>query len=198
MTISIALTCDGCGQAASPDHLARRLKRLEWATRYRPVHINTLLLGGTPPPKEKDFFYAAECAFHGETALLLEAAGISADGKTADTAHEEFQRAGFFLAHVMECPLDEQAECATDRSALLAERLSQRLPAMAARIRRSLKPKRVVLVSQALDPIVTKVTAEHFGCHVMLDQGRAFPLDGPDAANAVATLRAALAVSVPG
>src|SRR5207249_10650226 len=43
---STDLPCDGCGQAASAEHIARRLRRLEWATRFRPVHIHTLLRGG--------------------------------------------------------------------------------------------------------------------------------------------------------
>jgi hypothetical protein len=198
MTTSFALTCDGCGQEASQEHIARRLRRLEWATRYRPVHINTLLLGAASPPEETDFFYSPQCALQGETARLLEAAGISFDGKTTDGVHAEFQRDGFFLTHVLECPLEEDSGRVTNRSSLLTERLSQRLPAMAARIRRSLKPKRVVLVSRALDPIVTKITAETFGCRVMLDEGRAFALDGADAAEAVVRLRTALAVVVPG
>jgi hypothetical protein len=198
MRTSFALTCDGCGQAASQEHIARRLRRLEWATRYRPVHINTLLLGGASPPEETDFFYSPQCAFQGETALLLEAAGISFDGKTADAVHAEFQQAGFFLTHVLECPLEEGSGRPTNRSSFLAELLSQRLPAFASRIRRSLRPKRVVPVSQALDPIVTKITAQAFACHVMLDQGRAFPLDGAEGAEAVVRLRTALAVSVPG
>ncbi len=46
---STALRCDGCGQLASPEHIARRLQRLEWTTRFRPVHIGTLLLGATAP-----------------------------------------------------------------------------------------------------------------------------------------------------
>src|SRR5437899_12101620 len=49
MTNSIALPCDGCGQAATAEHIARRLQRLEWTTRYRPVHIHTLLLGAYSP-----------------------------------------------------------------------------------------------------------------------------------------------------
>src|SRR6266568_3660815 len=73
MTNSIALPCDGCGQIASAEHLVRRLQRLEWTTRYRPVHINTLLLGAFSPIEEKDFLYSPGDEFHGEAALLLQA-----------------------------------------------------------------------------------------------------------------------------
>src|SRR5438309_9521348 len=106
MTNSIALRCDGCGQTASSAHTARRLQRLEWTTRYRPVHINTLVLGAFSPQEESDFLYPPGGEFHGEAALLLDALGISAVGKAADVVQAEFQRAGFFLTHVLECPLD--------------------------------------------------------------------------------------------
>ena len=82
MTRSSELVCDGCGQAASAEHIARRLRRLEWTTRYRPVHINTLFLGSFSPRQDEDFLYAPSGEFRGEAALLLEALGISTAGKT--------------------------------------------------------------------------------------------------------------------
>src|SRR6266481_9649698 len=109
MTISKALVCDGCGQEGSAEHIERRLQRLELTTRYRPVHINTLVLGAFSPQEESDFLYAPSGEFHGEAALLLDALGISTVGKAADVVQAEFQRAGFFLAHVLECPLDRDA-----------------------------------------------------------------------------------------
>src|SRR5216684_666718 len=107
MTNSSALVCDGCGQTASAEHIARRLKRLEWTTRYRPVHIHTLFLGAFSPHDEKDFLYAPGGGFQGEAASLLAALGISTAGKTAEAVHTEFQRAGFFLTHILECPLED-------------------------------------------------------------------------------------------
>jgi len=189
MTNSMALPCDGCGQTASAEHIARRLQRLEWATRYRPVHINTLLLGAFSPQEERDFLYAPGEEFHGEAALLLDALGISTAGKTADAVHAEFQRAGFFLTHVLECPLGKNAGQGAEAAALLA----QRLQPVATRIRRSLKPKRVVLISQALGPILEKVLALELGCPVVLDNGKLFEFDGPRRENTSARLREALA-----
>src|SRR6266849_9854658 len=104
MTSSGALVCDGCGQTATTEHISRRLQRLEWTTRYRPVHINTLLLGAFSPIEEKDFLYSPGSEFHGEAALLLEALGMATTGRAADSVQAEFQRAGFFLTHVLECP----------------------------------------------------------------------------------------------
>src|SRR5207237_3475151 len=88
---------DGCGQRASAEHIARRLRRLEWATRYRPVHIHTLLLGGVAPREDAEFLYAPGGGFDGEAGDLLRATGISTAGKAAEAVHTEFQGAGFFL-----------------------------------------------------------------------------------------------------
>ncbi len=191
MTTTSALVCDGCGQTASAEHIARRLRRLEWTTRYRPVHINTLLLGAFSPREEKDFLYAPGGEFHGEAAHLLDALAISTTGKTVEVVHAEFQRAGFFLTHMLECPLDGGAGQRADAAALL----TKRLPAVATRIRRSLKPKRVVLISQALGPIIEKILALELGCPVVLNNGKLFEFDGPAPGNAVARLREALGVS---
>jgi hypothetical protein len=183
------LPCDGCGQAASAEHIARRLRRLEWTTRYRPVHINTLLLGAFSPQEERDFLYAPGGEFVGEAAMLLGALGISTAGKAAEVVHAEFQRGGFFLTHVLECPLERDAEQGAESAALLTKRLQS----VATRIRRSLKPKRVVLISRGLGPILEKILALELGCPVVMDNGKLFEFDGPAVGNSVARLREALA-----
>lgn len=188
MTNTSVLVCDGCGQAASAEHIARRLQRLEWTTRYRPVHIHTLLLGAFSPPDESDFLYAPNEEFHGEAALLLNALGISTAGKAAEAVHAEFQRAGFFLTHVLECPLSKDAGEEAEAGGLLANRLQP----MATRIRRSLKPKRVVPISRALGPILERVLALELGCPLVLDNGKLFEFDGPAPEISMARLREAL------
>jgi hypothetical protein len=194
MTNSAALSCDGCGQAASAEHIARRLQRLEWTTKYRPVHIQTLLLGAFSPRDEKDFLYAPGGEFRGEAALLLDALGISTAGKTEEAVLAEFQRAGFFLTHVLECPLDRDAGTGAAAAALLA----QRLPPVATRIRRSLKPKRVMAVSEGLEPVVEDILALDLGCPVVLDHGKPFRLESGAGGNGAARLREALAISTGG
>jgi len=69
------LQCDGCGQAASPEHIAKRLQRLEWTTRFRPLHIGTLLLGAIAPRNDNEFIYSPAGAWDGEAKMLLDAAG---------------------------------------------------------------------------------------------------------------------------
>src|SRR5467141_5090371 len=189
MTRSSELVCDGCGQKGSAEHIERRLQRLEWMTRYRPVHINALVLGAFSPQEEKDFLYAPSGEFHGEAAHLLDALGISTMGKGADAVHAEFQRAGFFLTHVLECPLGKDAGQGAEAAALLTKRLEP----VATRIRRSLKPKRVVLISRALGPILEKLLALELGCPVVLDNGKLFEFDGAVPENTAARLREALA-----
>src|SRR6266481_10141363 len=134
MAYTKLLVCDGCGQMASAEHIARRLQRLEWTTRYRPVHISTLFLGAFSPQNEKDFLYAPGGEFQGEAALLLEAVGISTAGKAAEAVHAEFQRAGFFLTHILECPLEDDEG--------LQAALKNRRAAVATRFRRPSKRSR--------------------------------------------------------
>src|SRR5437879_6064518 len=144
MSKAIELPCDGCGQTASTEHFARRLRRLEWTTRYRPVHIHTLLLSALSPLRDEDFLYASGgeygAEFRCDEAEILDGVGISTAGKARDAVHAEFQRAGFFLTHVLECPLEAEGSLQADAPAALR----QRRAAVATRIRRPLKPKSVL------------------------------------------------------
>ena len=77
--------CDGCGAAVGSEHIRKRIERLELATRYRPVHIQTLLVGDAPPSRDEDYLYSSE--------------------KNA----EELQKHGIFVVYAVECPLDDPA-----------------------------------------------------------------------------------------
>jgi hypothetical protein len=181
-----SLICDGCGQNATPEHIARRLQRLEWTTRYRPVHIGSLLLGGVSPEAEEEFLYAGR--FAGQAGLLLDAAGILPAGKSPESVLSEFQRGGFFLAHMLECPVETTAGAQLSAEALLVLRAS----AVMTRIRRSLKPKRVVLVSELLVPLLSRLTLAELGCPVILDDGKPFGLDSANFSMAAQHLGGAL------
>jgi hypothetical protein len=84
----------------------------------------------------------------------------------------EFQRAGLFLTHVLECPLENGLLDQVGQAALL----EGRLPAVASRIRRSLKPKRVILVTEALETVMQNIVALDLGCPVVLARGTAIRL----------------------
>lgn len=186
------LLCDGCGQTASPEHIARRLQRLEWTTRFRPIHISGLLLGGVSPLAEEDFLYAGK--FKGEAGRLLEAVGISTAGKSSDAVLSEFQRGGFLVTHVLECPLETGRAGESACEALLAWRVST----VVTRIRRSLKPKRVVLISELLAPLAASLSAAELGCPVIQYEGKPFDLGSTDFSGVVQRLREALGLNAAG
>jgi hypothetical protein len=181
------LRCDGCGQPASSEHIAKRLQRLEWTTRYRPVHIGTLMLGAVAPENDADFVYSPAGAWKGEAEVLLSAAGLITDGKSAEATLAEFQRAGLFLTHVLECPLEDGV------AGKIQELIGNRLPAMLARIRRSLKPKRLAPISMLLEQVLPALNSGGLPCAILLDQGKPFAMDGEAAGESARHLREALA-----
>jgi len=162
MTTPLSLTCDGCGQLAPPAHLARRLQRLEWTTRYRPLHIQVLLLGGISPEADPAFLYFPNGSYDGEAANLLGALGISREGRSPDAILTDFQKRGLLLTHVLECPLEPGVTPSIAR-----QLLEKQLPAAIVRIRRSLKPKRLVLFSGELAALMTRFTQAAVGCPVL-------------------------------
>jgi hypothetical protein len=189
MTDTSLLRCDGCGQPASPEHVRKRLQRLEWTTRYRPLHIGTLLLGAFAPENDSEFLYADCGDFAGEAGFVLRATTVSPAGKSPEVTLAEFQRAGFLVSYVLECPLEHGP---TDSGAVQAV-LDRQWPAALARIRRSLKPKRIVPISQLLEPVLGAVEKIDLGCPIVLDDGRPFALDGNAPDEAIVRLGHALA-----
>lgn len=198
------LVCDGCGLPASARHIAQRLKRLEWATRYRPVHIATLFLGGVSPSRDVEYLYrgAGEEGqggepgkYEGEAEWILEATGIvqggSGDTRSMDAMLGEFQHRGYFLTHVLECPENELSS----QDFSLKDAMERKMSSVFTRIRRSLKPRRVVLISRALDPFVQRFAAAELGASALLDGGKPFEMDGPLAAEAARRLANALPIA---
>jgi hypothetical protein len=183
--------CDGCGQAASPEHTTRRLQRLEWMTRYRPVHVGTVLLGAYSPDDESDFLYAETAEITGEAKQLLAAAGIDSAGKTKEAILTEFQRGGFLLGYVLECPLEAESR----NDAAVTALLKARMPAFLARLRRSFQPKRVASISSKLDTFFAGLTEADLGCTLVSDGGKSFAMDGVSPEQAVERLRQALAAT---
>jgi len=91
----------------------------EWMTRYRPVAYQRAGAGAFSPQEEKDFLYAPSGEFHGKQRICWMRGDLH-DGKKGRTwCMREFQRAGFFLTHVLECPLDRDAGPGDEAAALL-------------------------------------------------------------------------------
>ena len=170
--LSGSLICDGCGQTSDQEHIARRLKRLENMTRYRPIHVQALFLAATSPTFDAEYLYSAEDELRGEGLKLLGALGIESSGRTVEAVLTDFQRRGFLLVHILECPgpqADPQA---------LGGLLDRGFAATATRIRRSLKPKKLLLISESLDAFAERLTSALSGVEVVQpEHGRSFRLD---------------------
>jgi hypothetical protein len=160
-------------------------------TRFRPVHVGTVVLGAYSPDADSDFLYTPGAEITGEAALVLSAVGISADGKAKEAVLSEFQRGGFLLGYVLECPLEPESR----NEAALAALLKARMPAFLARLRRSFQPKRMASVSSKLDPFLAGLTEKELGCALLSDGGKSFALDGPSPDEEVKKLREAHAVA---
>jgi hypothetical protein len=99
------------------------------------------VLGAASPAVEADYLYSASGTFRGEGLDLLRALAIETEGRAVETALGEFQRRGYLLGYVLECPVPGE---------LLPQLLAARMEAAAARIRRSLKPKSLVVLGREL------------------------------------------------
>jgi hypothetical protein len=184
------LPCDGCGQFADSRHIALRLERLEWATRFRPIHIQTLLLSGIAPAQNDEFLYNPYGQFQGESRKLLQSLQISTEGKTAESVLAEVQKRGLMLIHVLECPLS------ADLSPLEARPLLEnQLATTVTRIRRSLKPKQVLFVSADLAPMADKLLRTDLGCPAFPSMGGAFLSGSSPSETEFQAFRAALLAS---
>jgi hypothetical protein len=189
MPPSTLLPCDGCGQLADSAHISRRLERLAWTTRFRPLHIQALLLSGIAPEHDSDFLYSPNESFQGEAATVLQAVQISAAGKSPESVQIEFQKLGLMLTHVLECPLEENVSLAQAQTLL-----AKRLLAAVSRIRRSLKPKRLLLLSAELLPLVAQFHNTTLGCPILPGSGVLLPTSIPSEADLQA-FRTTLAIS---
>lgn len=187
MAIPSILPCDGCGQLASAEHIARRLQRLEWSTRFRPIHMQVLLLGASAPESDEEFLYFPQSRFHGLVGQILSALSITAEGRSAEEVLTEFQKRGLYLTYALECPVEPASD-----SSLMDELLDRHLPQAMARIRRSLKPKRLLVLSPELQPFLTQLTEATLGCPVFYTPLSLSASGEAPQATAITAFRAAL------
>jgi hypothetical protein len=172
--------CDGCGQLACPEHIAQRLRRLELSTRFRPVHIGVLFIELAPLPRPEDDFYGppeSKELFN----RLLDELGISVhpspSGQESDAAAIasarllEFQRRGYYLAYLSECPITGTEEPA-------AATISRLAPTLVRRIRLNYKPKQIALLGPELAPLAGVLRSAGVGPIAALDPGTALSAHG--------------------
>jgi hypothetical protein len=171
------LPCDGCGLPASPEHLAARVRRLELSTRFRPVHMGVLFVALAPPalpeddfygpPESKEFFDPFLDAL--EIYSSTDRAALGTESQAADTTRlAEFQRRGYYLAFLSECPIPENGEPAASTVARLG-------PTLVRRIRFNYNPKQVAPLGQELSLLVDMLRVAGIGPLLTLDQGLPLP-----------------------
>lgn len=194
--------CDGCGLPASDEHIARRLKRLELATRFRPIHISILFLAEAPPRQMENYFYqpAVGRAERGGLSRILfdelmKAVGIATEGQSEASCLAQFQGRGFFLADSLECPVEEVVpgvkEGTTRASAFeLAHRYG---PTVAKRILYSYKPRYVVLLSTRTRHLIPWLQQAGLGDRLLFHQGLPLHFPHPHNPAAQAQFRAGVA-----
>jgi hypothetical protein len=179
---STSIICDGCGLPASPAHIAARVQRLELATRFRPIHIDMLFVALEPghrpeddfygPPESRDFFDP----FLSSLKIQSEAGKPSneANGREADVSRLlEFQRRGYYLTYLSECPAMAQEDANVAR-----ECISRLAATLVKRIRFNYKPKHISLVGTNLNPLIE--VFQQAGMGPLLDFSQAAPLTIPD------------------
>src|ERR1700722_16701635 len=168
---TLVSVCDGCGALASDRHIRERIERLELASRFRPVHIQVLLVDAAPPPQMEDYFYRVAKSRDSRSAesvcyfdQLMKAAEVATGPEIQqEAALANFQRRGFFMASARECPL-EGSDIAVARV----------FPTLLKRIELSYRPKRVAFLSVESLELVLRFQASGWGEQLILDAGKPF------------------------
>jgi hypothetical protein len=196
------ILCDGCGLPASPQHIAERVERLERATRFRPVHMSVLFVALEPSARPEDDFYRPPELRHFFNSLL---AGVDIGEDAVLSATEsaaarllEFQKGGYYLTFLSECPLTEQDSGAKARvEAGELHHISRLAPALIRRIRFNYRPKHVALLGENLNPLVEILRQSEIAPLLLLDSGRPFELPKPDDAASLGRFRNGLLINAP-
>ena len=197
------LRCDGCGARATDEHIRARIERLELATRFRPIHVGVLFLSDAPPASLADYFYRPDelAGRDGRARVLFEqllaAVGVALHAQESDAQRDEefrlaqFQRAGFFLADCVECPLEESA--GTLAPAEFARRFG---PTVVKRVLYSYRPRNVVLLCRITRAMIPLFEQAGLGERLLLHQGGPFELPAPGDREAQEQFRSSLGETV--
>jgi hypothetical protein len=168
--------CDGCGAQVDEGHIRSRIERLEHATRFRPIHIQALFLAAAPPSQPDDDFYRAATSTKRSAASqsFFDEITKSIGRNPGDTAGEEstlaeFQRRGFYLAYVVECPIESPEQ--------LNAAITKLAPRVLLRVNTSYKPKFVAPISPALQPLIALFQNNAWADRLILQDGA--PFDDP-------------------
>jgi hypothetical protein len=170
-TAASPIYCDGCGQEASAEHLRQRFARLEWASRFRPIRIETMILVPEPAQEVEDYFYFPQGwpkdpeARALQEDLLASCAVFQKGAENREAALDRFQKAGYFLANCVECPTGTLGGEEFDA---FARRLT---PILARRIRFSYRPKAVLLISERLAEVAKALSGAGLEARLLMGPG---------------------------
>jgi len=171
------MLCDSCGASApfvDDRHIRERIERLELATRFRPIHIQVLILDATPPARPADYFYRVTKDRSLRTVEsrnyfdeLTASSGVPPnDEMEEESALDAFQRRGLFLTYLVECPIQENSE--------VAGVIQRAAPMLLKRLKASYRPKFVALLSQPLEELIPVLRNSGWSDQLILDDGRPF------------------------
>jgi hypothetical protein len=193
--------CDGCEMPADDAHIRRRIERLELATRFRPIHIQVLLIDAAPPAQSEDYFYrspggpdARSKAWRHYFDEIVKCCGLVLNpGMLEESALTEFQHRGFYLAYAVECPIETP-----DKLDATLERVG---PVVIRRVEKSYRPKRIALISTSLAKLIPGFERSELRDRLLLNHGQPFvsPLDLSEgsAPGRTASLSDALSAALP-
>jgi hypothetical protein len=170
--------CDGCGRPVDAEHVKERIARLEMATRFRPIHIQALVIDACPPRGLADFFYSAGSNGNGRSATgrayFDELAKCSPDSTAKAAGDEavlsEWQRRGLFLAHAVDCCFESASD--------LESNIAKSGHTILLRLSASYKPKTVALISGHTRGLVSLLRDAGWADRLILQDSNA-PFDGP-------------------
>jgi hypothetical protein len=179
------MICDACGVESDDRHIRERIERLELATRFRPIHIQALVIDSAPPARIEDYFYRAtkDRSVRSNGSRQYFDALVSLNGAINDSESDEgvslaeFQHRGMFLTYAVECPIADEGQ--------LGVALRRFGPTLLKRVQISYRPKVVALLGPESQELIPGFQAAGWSDRVILDEGRPFvcPEQG-DAADA--------------
>jgi hypothetical protein len=198
--LSTAIVCDVCGLPASAEHMARRLERLELSTRFRPIHVSVLFVTLEPMARlEDDFYRPPESRGFFDSFLTALDILTGASGAGSDTAGLlEFQRRGYYLTCLSECPVTPRPAGDSNADRNLAQDCIRRVaPTFIKRIRFNYKPKYVGLLGTNLQPLVEILQQSGIGPLLLLDGGGPLTLPRMDDPSSLALFRRTVMAETP-
>jgi hypothetical protein len=195
--LSTAIVCDGCALPASAEHIAARMQRLQLSTRFRPIHISVLFVAHEPMARQEDDFYRPPESRDSFDSFLT-ALDIPAGAGPDAACLLEFQRRGYYLTYLSECPPAPRSAADSNTNGDPALDCIPRLgPTLIKRIRFNYKPKYVALLGTTLQPLIGILKQSGLGLLLLLDRGGPLALPQVGDPSSLALFRRTVMVETP-